>query len=71
MTPRLLFRPQARAELLEAQAWYEQHVPGLGAEFGLAVAAAAAGIVRFPLAHPVVHGQVRKAVLRRFPYALL
>lgn len=71
MTPRLLFRPQARAELLGAQAWYEQHVPGLGAEFALAVAAATVGVVRFPLAYPVVHGEVRKAVLRRFPYALL
>ena len=28
-------------------------------------------MVRFPRAFPTVHGQVRKAVLRRFPYSLL
>ena len=27
--------------------------------------------LRFPKAFPTVHGQVRKAVLRRFPYSLL
>ena len=71
MTSRVLFRPQARAELLEAQAWYEKQAPGLGADFALTVAAATAGIGRFPHAHPAVHGNIRKAVLRRFPYALL
>jgi plasmid stabilization system protein ParE len=69
--PRLVFRPQAQAELREAQAWYDGLVPGLGLEFAIAVDAAAAGIMRFPLAYPVVHGEARKAVLRRFPYALI
>jgi hypothetical protein len=27
--------------------------------------------MRFPLAYPAVHGEARKAVLRRFPYALI
>jgi hypothetical protein len=71
VTPRLLFRPEARAEMLEAQSWYDVRVPGLGTEFALAVAAGAAAISRFPDACPLVHGRVRKAVLRRFPYALL
>jgi plasmid stabilization system protein ParE len=71
VTPRLLFRPEARTEILEAQSWYDARVPGLGTEFALAVAAGAAAISRFPDAYPLVHGRVRKAVLRRFPYALL
>ena len=32
MTPRFLFRPAARAELLEARDWYESQRQGLGYE---------------------------------------
>lgn len=44
---------------------------GLGLEFVRAIDAAAAGILRFPSGFPKVHGEVRKALLRRFPYSLL
>ena len=33
MKPGLLFRPEARLELLDAQEWYEGNVPGLGEDF--------------------------------------
>jgi len=36
---RIVFRPEARAEVLEAKAWYEQQAPGLGFEFARAVEA--------------------------------
>ena len=39
---RILFRPEARAELLEAQAWYESRATGLGLEFARVVDAAVA-----------------------------
>ncbi len=68
---RLEFTPEARLDLLDAQAWYEERVAGLGTEFARAVDSSAAGITRFPEAFPRVHGEVRKAVLRRFPYSLL
>ncbi len=68
---RLEFTPGARLDLLDAHASYEERVSGLGAEFVRAVDSAAAGITRFPKAFPKVHGEVRKAVLRRFPYSLL
>jgi len=32
VTPRLLFRPEAPAEILDAQGWYDARVPGLGTE---------------------------------------
>ena len=67
----LQFRPEARLDILEARAWYEERAEGLGSEFARAVDGAASGILRFPKAFPTVHGQVRKAVLRRFPYSLL
>jgi len=65
---RLKFTPEARLDLLDAQAWYDDRVPGLGTEFVRAVDFAASGITRFPAAFPVVRGKIRKAVLRRFPY---
>lgn len=71
MTPRLLFRPEARAELLEAQVWYEERAVGLGQEFARAIEAAIATIARTPRRFPAVHGEVRRALLRRFPYQLL
>ena len=68
---RLTFRPEARLDILEARAWYEDRATGLGNEFARSIDAAAAGILRFPHAFPQVLGDVRKAVLRRFPYSLL
>lgn len=68
---RLKFRPEARLDILEAQAWYEDRARGLGEEFTRSIDAAASGMLRFPHAFPQVHGEVRKAVLRRFPYSLL
>jgi plasmid stabilization system protein ParE len=68
---RVSFRPEARLDILEAREWYESRAAGLGSEFARAVDAAAAGILRFPASHPHVHGDVRKAVLRRFPFSLL
>jgi len=71
MTLRLVFHPAARAELREAQEWYEARVAGLGSEFVRAVEAALMAIQRSPAVYPVVYEEVRQAVLRRFPYSLL
>lgn len=68
---RLQFRPQARLDILDARQWYESQSRGLGSEFARAVDAAAAGILRFPASNRRVRGDVRKAILRRFPYSLL
>jgi plasmid stabilization system protein ParE len=64
-------RPQAEAELEAAAAWYADRARGLGAEFVRVVDAAFAAIHRNPLQFPVVHGTVRRAVIRRFPYSVL
>jgi len=68
---RVEFRPTARLDVLDAERWYEGRVRGLGAEFGRAVDAAVAALTRFPEGYPRVYREVRKAVLRRFPYSLL
>lgn len=70
MTPRLVLRPEAQAELLGARDWYEAERVGLGAVFTAAVEAAVTAILRNPAAYPRVRGDTRRALLRRFPYAV-
>lgn len=67
----LRVRPEARRELLEAQAWYEQRAPGLGLEFARAVDAAISRAARMPLAYPIIEADFRHVVLRRFPYSVI
>jgi plasmid stabilization system protein ParE len=71
MTPRFFFRPEARDELRAAQDWYEARSEGLGLEFARAVDGIVAAIARAPLTFPQVHGPVRRALMRRFPYQVL
>lgn len=68
---RVSFRPEARAEALEAKAWYEAHVPGLGYKFADALEAALLSAVRMPLAFPVIEGDCRRVLMRRFPFSVV
>lgn len=70
MTLRLVFRPQAEAELIEAHDWYESQRAGLGQAFTDTVDQAVASIIASPLAHPRIHGETRRLVVRRFPFAI-
>jgi len=62
--------PEADADLKEALAWYEGIHPDLGMRFALAVDAAVEVIARSPLAFQMVHAEIRRAGIRRFPYGL-
>jgi plasmid stabilization system protein ParE len=70
VTPRLVFRPEAEAELLDARAWYEGQRVGLGATFAAAVETTLTAILQDPLAYPRVKGDTRRALVPRFPYAV-
>lgn len=70
MTRRLIIRPPAEADIEAAFRWYEEQSSGLGAEFVRAVDAVLASITREPSAYPVAYRQARRALLRRFPYAV-
>jgi plasmid stabilization system protein ParE len=71
MSRRILFRPEAEVELMEAASWYEERGKGLGADFLRSLDAAVAAIERNPHAYPIVFGKVRRSVLRRFPYIII
>ncbi len=67
----VIFTPAARAELIDAQNWYENEVPGLGSRFRAAVDAVVQRVGANPRQFPAVHKSIRRALLRRFPYALM
>lgn len=70
MSPELIIRPEAEAEMREAFDWYEERVPGLGSDFLLNLDAAFRSILRAPQHYPVVHRNIRRALIRRFPYQI-
>ena len=71
MSLTVIFRPEAEQELLEAHAWYEAQQLGLGDAFIDRVEAGLEHIVAFPKSCPLVHDDVRRYLLERFPHSIL
>ncbi len=68
---KLIVRPEAEAELLEAIDWYEVRNPGLGSDLFRCVDSCFQRIIRHPESYPVVQRKTRMAIIRRFPYLVL
>ena len=66
----VLFRPAAVTEVLDTRDWYAARQASLGERFSEELGATVARIVERPVAFPRVRGEIRRAVLRRFPYAV-
>jgi plasmid stabilization system protein ParE len=66
----LVFRLEVRQELDEAYNWYESQQTKLGDEFLDSVDEILNRICQMPESYAVVYRDVRRAVLRRFPYAV-
>ena len=66
----VLLRPQAELDLDDAYHWYEIRREGLGIDFTLQVDEILHRLERNPEMYPVVHGEIRRAVVRRYPYAI-
>lgn len=60
----------AKRDLVEAGRWYERAERGLGEALFSVVDLAIDLLAEHASAFPVVHGEVRRVPLRRFPYAL-
>jgi plasmid stabilization system protein ParE len=65
------FHPEAEVEFLEAIAYYEERAPGLGLGFSTEVRAAIQRILAYPQAWQVLEGEIRRALVHRFPYGVL
>ena len=64
------FLPEAREEFDSAIEWYENRKKGLGVAFRRAIDQVVERIAANPRIHAIVYQDVRKAVVRRFPYCV-
>jgi plasmid stabilization system protein ParE len=71
VTAALVVQPQAESDLDQAFRWYEARCKGLGDDFLDIVSHTFASIAEQPFRNAVVHREARRALLRRFPYAVL
>jgi len=71
VSSRIKLRPEAEAEIREANTWYEEHSPGLGRAYLDEVARVLEVIAASPDHYPLAESPIRKAVLQRFPYIIL
>jgi toxin ParE1/3/4 len=67
---RMLIRRLAAADIKTARRWYEHERRGAGDEFIQELDRVFARIQLFPLQFPEVRRDARRALLRRFPYAV-
>lgn len=63
----LRVRPEAELDAFEAALWYEGERDGLGAVFLQALRKVFSRIESTPQQFPLVTGDIRRAMLRRFP----
>ena len=66
----LRFRPKVADDLRDARTWYEGRREGLGDEFMEAVERMLERVDRTPEQFPIIHRNVHRALIRRFPYAI-
>jgi hypothetical protein len=64
------FLPEALEDLLETRHWHARREADLGLAFADTIATAIVRIDLDPASFPRVHGEVRRLVLRQFPYAV-
>lgn len=67
---RLIYHPLARAELVEAAAYYENRLPGLGLQFRDEANRTASRILKAPRRWRIIEADVRRALITRFPFAI-
>jgi len=70
MAADLVIAPEAELDISEAYVWYESRRVGLGEEFLSAVYSSMERIRRQPAIYARIHEEYRRALIRRFPYAI-
>jgi plasmid stabilization system protein ParE len=70
MSKSLIILPQAEKDIEEAYDWYQERELGLGEEFLRCIDASIQTIARNPEIYVFAHEKYRRALVRRFPYAI-
>ena len=66
----LVFRRVAQKELDDSVAWYHERDARLSVEFTIEIENYLQRICANPKQFPQIRGEVRRAILRRFPYSI-
>ncbi len=70
MPVKLIFAPEVQQDLDEAYSWYEDRRYGLGEEFINCVDVVIQTILRSPDLYSKIYKEYRRALIRRFPFAV-
>jgi len=65
------FLPEAEQEMLEAARYYESQAAGLGEDYLSEIERAVAAIAESPKTWPIIEGNLRRRLVRRFPFGIL
>ncbi len=65
------FHPEARVEFLESVAFFESRSPGLGSAFANEIELGLRNILDAPERWRLMEQDVRRCLVRRFPYGIL
>lgn len=68
---RITFHPEAETEFNEAALWYGKQGVGLDIEFLRCIDESINRILRNPESFPITHKQLRKTVVKKFPFIIL
>ncbi len=67
----VVFLPDAEQEMLETAVYYESQSSGLGRDYLLEVERDLQAIAESPMTWPIVEGELRRRLVRRFPFGIL
>lgn len=70
MSRTFIISPEAEEDLADARRWYQERRAGLGDEFLEQVEVAFEHVRRMPLVPTPKYRDVRRVLLKRFPYAI-
>lgn len=65
------FHPDAEEEFNKAIEYYEEIEAGLGYDFAVEVYSTIQRSVAYPKAWSILEGEIRRSLVRRFPYGVL
>jgi toxin ParE1/3/4 len=66
----VIIRKSAEIEILEAFVWYEDQEKNLGVKFLSSIDDALMAITKNPGAYQIIHKNLHRFLLRKFPYAI-
>lgn len=70
MSKDVILRPDALRDIAEAKNWYEERTTGLGEDFLRSVEFCIDSVRQNPEWYAIAHASYRRALVRRFPYAV-